>query len=241
MEDTSFNPPPPGPPAEPPFPPPPTPPSTQVIPWEEPARPWFPALLETARLFLTEPRKAYERVPVRGDVLRPLVFALILGWVGVAATGVYTLLFGDMQMNMMQAQRPDMANMPDFRAINRISAFVYIFLGPVLIACGLLVSSALTHVSLAILGGAKQGFSATVRAMCYAYAPSFLGALPFCGGLIGGVWTLVLAVIGISTLHSTTIGKAVLAILLPGILICCCVMGAAGVAGMFAGMQEASP
>lgn len=236
MEESSFSPtPPPGPPDEPPAPPG----SPQVLPWEDPSRPWFPALVESVKLFLTEPRGAFERVPVRGDILRPLIFALILGWIGIAAQGVYMLLFGDMQMAMMPPQ--EQPGMPDMRTLNRTFALVYIFLGPVLMAFSLLLWSALVHIVLTLLGKSGNGFTATFRAMSYSYAPQFLGVLPFCGGLVGGVWSLVLAVIGISTLQSTSITNAVVAVLAPSFVFCCCMAGALGIAGALSGMQSAMP
>jgi hypothetical protein len=136
---------------------------------------------------------------------------------------------------------PQQEGMPDMRTLNRTISFVYIFLGPVFMACFLLIASALAHVMLTILGQSKHGFSATFRALCYSCAPFFLGVLPFCGALVGGVWNLVLEVIGISTLQSTSIGHAIAAVLAPVILGCCCAFGLAAMAGMMSGLQGAMP
>jgi len=44
--------------------------------------------------------------------------------------------------------------------------------------------------------------------------------IPFCGGMIAGVWNIVLEIIGLARAHETDTGKAVLAVLLP-IIVCC--------------------
>ena len=62
--------------------------------------------------------------------------------------------------------------------------------------------------------------------------------LPICGGLISGIWCIVVQCIGLTRAHQTTTGRALLAILLP-IIVCCgggfvlAVMG--GILGGFAG------
>ena len=44
--------------------------------------------------------------------------------------------------------------------------------------------------------------------------------LPVCGGIISGIWCLVVECIGLARAHQTTAGRALLAILLP-IIVCC--------------------
>jgi hypothetical protein len=62
--------------------------------------------------------------------------------------------------------------------------------------------------------------------------------VPLAGGFIAVVWGIVLYVIGLSRVHHTSTGKAVLAVLLPFVLCCVCIaiafatMGAAIVAAI---------
>jgi hypothetical protein len=44
--------------------------------------------------------------------------------------------------------------------------------------------------------------------------------IPFCGGLIAGIWKIVLYCIGLARAHETDTGRAVIAVLLP-LIICC--------------------
>jgi hypothetical protein len=51
----------------------------------------------------------------------------------------------------------------------------------------LLLWAAILHVMLLIVGGAKNGFGATLRALCYSRAPEVFQVLPFCGALIAWI------------------------------------------------------
>jgi hypothetical protein len=219
MEETPAAFPPGPPPIEPPSSPPP-----EVIPWEQPGRPWAGALIETVRLLVTSPRAAYERVPVRGDVLRPILFALILGWFGLVLSSMWELTLGNAMRGIMPRPPGDAATPP------RVLYFAMMLLGPLVAACVLLLSSALMHVALLLVGGARNGFVATLRAASYAQAANVGMILPFCGGLLATVGLVVLEVIGLSVLHRISLGKAILGVLLPAVACCACV---ATLAAMF--------
>jgi hypothetical protein len=44
--------------------------------------------------------------------------------------------------------------------------------------------------------------------------------IPLCGGIIAGVWGIVLRCIGLARAHETDTGRAVLAVFLP-LIVCC--------------------
>ena len=62
-------------------PPPPSPPA--VLPWEKPGIPFFEGMFETIKLILSRPGDAYRQMPVTPDFGRPLLYAILLGWLGV--------------------------------------------------------------------------------------------------------------------------------------------------------------
>jgi hypothetical protein len=66
----------------------------------------------------------------------------------------------------------------------------------------------------------------------FSQATSILFLVPFCGQLVGGVWCLVLYVLGLAEAHQIGHGKAAAAVLLPILLVCCC---CAALAFLFAG------
>lgn len=203
-------PPPPPPPIEPPAGPPPP----AVIPWEQPGVPWMTGLVETVKLLLSKPREAFERMPITGDPLRPLVFAILLGWIGAIFNAVWSVAFKGM-----------MPSPGSYGAYAMPAYFVPMtaLFAPILVVCAILVSAAVYHLMLMIVGGAKGGFLATMRVICYAQAPQAIQILPLCGGLIAAVGAILLTIQGLSVAHRISLGKATLAVLLPLVLCCVCV------------------
>ena len=201
-------PPPPPPPGPPPVPPP------AVIPWEQPGVSWTTGLVETVKLLLSKPREAFERMPISGDPLRPLVFAIILGWIGAIFNAVWSVAFRGMMPNPGAYGGYPMPNY--FVPMTALFA-------PVLVVCAILVSSAIYHLMLMMVGGAKSGFLATMRVTCYAQAPQVIQLLPLCGGLIAAVGSILLTIQGLAVAHRISLGKATLAVLLPLVLCCACI------------------
>jgi hypothetical protein len=114
-------------------------------------------------------------------------------------------------------------------------AFGMIILAPILVIIGVFIGAAILHLMLMIVGGANNGFEATVRVVCYAQTYQLAGIIPICGGLVSLVWSIVLYVVGLAAAHRTTQGKAVLAVLLP-VVLCCAFMVAMLFMGVLAGV-----
>jgi hypothetical protein len=90
-----------------------------------------------------------------------------------------------------------------------------------LIALGVFIVSGILHLCLMLVGGAKQPFETTFRVVCFAGGSADpLLVIPFCGGLIAGIWKIVLYCIGLARSHETDTGRAVLAVALP-VIVCC--------------------
>jgi len=70
-----------------------------------------------------------------------------------------------------------------------------------------------------IVGGNKKGFESTFRALAYAYGGNLFGIIPFIGSTIGGIYCLVLTIFGVREGHGISTGRAVLAVLLPIIVV----------------------
>lgn len=221
---------PPGPPANVPIVPPPAwggtpmpPPATPApaaeapLPWEQPGYPLLEALFETGKLVLTSPQEAFRRMAISGDLGRPLMYAVIFGWIGIIAGQVYNIAFG----SAMYRWLPGFDNLGGDAPSTMIN-FGIMIAAPILVLIGVFISAAIVHLFLLIVGGANSGFPATVRVMCYASTVQVLQVLPLCGGILGGLWGVYLEIIGIATAHRTSQGKAALAVLLPAVLCCVC-------------------
>lgn len=210
--------PPPPPPITPGAPPPPMPPVAGApIPWEQPGYPFLEALYETAKLFVTVPTEAFRRMSVAADLGRPLLYAILLGWLGIIAGQLYSIALRGVTANLLPFQSAEGLAMG-----TGISIAVMV-LAPIFVLLGIFIWAAIVHLFLMMVGGANSGFGATVRVMCYSTTAQLAQIVPLCGGIIGSVWAIVLEIIGLAQAHRTTQGKAALAVLLPLVLCCVCV------------------
>ncbi len=186
------------------------------LPWEErQARGFFNAFVETLVMVLTKPDAAFRAMKIEGGLVEPLIYALIGGWVG----GVVALLFslGFQSMGLF-ANRNNAFGMLTGMGIGSIA---FIVLLPVMIVIGLFIGAAIVHLCLMIVGGANKTFEATFRVLAFSQGSTGpLQMIPVCGGLIAGVWALVVTCIGLARAHETGTGRAVLAVFLP-LVVCC--------------------
>ena len=214
----------------PPPPPPPYVPPPAVsggLPWETQALGPQP-FLDTALLFIKDPAQAWRLTRETGDYVRPLLFGVIVGWVGLVFRALWGTIFGAGLTSMIPAQYAGLTRMGGG------SLIVQVFLGPLFVACGLFIGAAIIHVSFMIVGAltsSKSQFEGTFRLLCYASVANVANVVPLLGGLVAGVWAAYLVVVGAQQLHKTTQGKALLGILLPTIVCCVCI----AVGAIFAG------
>lgn len=94
---------------------------------------------------------------------------------------------------------------------------------PFIVIVSLFVSSFIYHLSLLLVGGGKNGWEATFRAICYSYGPRLFDCVPWCGGLIAMVCQFVVMIIGWRELHNISTSRALFAALLP-FFVCCALM-----------------
>ncbi len=190
----------------------------EPLPWERPGYPLLEGLFETGKLVLTRPTEAFARMATTGDLSRPLFYAIVLGWIGIIASQIYSLAF----RGAMQSFMPALPSQGDF-ALSTGWSVAMMVLAPVLVLLGIFLWSAIVHLFLLLVGGAAGGFGATVRVMCYASTVQILNVIPLCGGIVAFFWAIVLEIIGLAIAHRTTQGKTALAVLLPLLLCCTCV------------------
>lgn len=219
---------PPPPPPPPQGPPPPYAPAGTGLAWETQAI-GPESFFETAKMFITAPDQAWKLTRETGDYMRPLLFALIIAWVGAIFNAVWSTMFGAGMLRMLPAQYQRYAMMGSGRGL-----VASIILAPLFIACGLFIGSAIFHVSFMIVGalsGSKSQFEGTFRAVSYSSIAHIAYVIPIVGGLVALVWRIYLMMLGVQQLHRTTQGKALMGILLPIVLCCAC----AAIGMIFAG------
>ena len=219
------------------MPPPPPPPDNTwepaasaapppALPWETPREPFLEAFFETVKLFVTRPSEAYSRMRTSGDLGRPILYAIALGWLGIIVGQLYSLALRGVTWHFM----PGMERLQGIGMSAAFTVMMMVF-APLFVLIGLFIWSGIVHLMLLILGSAQEGFDATFRVMSYATTAQLAQVVPFCGGLVGFIWALVLEIMGIAEAHRISQGKAALAVLLPLVICCACVAAVFAVSG----------
>jgi hypothetical protein len=186
------------------------------LPWDDrQQRGILRAFFDTLVMVLTNPAEAFTAMNREGGFGEPLIYAIIGGSVGGVIYFLYNFLLGS--AHMLGSHENPMTQMMG----GGIRPLFFIILVPFFIAIETFISSAVFHLCLMIVGGAKQPFETTFRVVCFAGGSANpLLIIPFCGGLIGGIWKIVLYCIGFARAHETDTGRAVLAVVLP-LIVCC--------------------
>lgn len=87
-------------------------------------------------------------------------------------------------------------------------------------------NAGLVHLMLWAVGGATQGFAATLRVAGYAQAAILLTFIPAYGLWVFGLWHLAVMIIGLAAAHQTQLVRSVAANLVP--ILCALLLSATG-------------
>ena len=185
------------------------------LPWDaRQTKGFFNAFVETLLMVLGKPTEAFTVMKREGGLGEPLLYVLVGSSFGIIVYVLMTLLL------------PSAIPLGDRHGVTHlvgagIGSIFMIILAPALAAICAFIASAIFHVCLMIVGGARHSFETTFRVVCFVGGSvDPLLVIPFCGGLIVGIWKIVLYCIGLSRAHETDIGRAALAVFLP-VIICC--------------------
>lgn len=203
--------------------------------------PFFTRLFNTWVEVMFHSTRFFKYMPVSG-IGKPLVYGLILGSLGVIVGTFWQLLFTMMQVSFIPSfgNHDRFAQMGIF-AFSTVYYIVLMVFSPLIILIGQFIWSGILHLCLMIFSGNKKGFEATFRVVSYgSYSPGVFTIIPFCGGMVGGIWSIVLVIIGLKETHQIPTWKAVLAYFLPLIFCCCCVFILAVIFGGFGAFMAAS-
>jgi hypothetical protein len=215
----------------PPQPPSIPPPMTVApLPWEaRDTRGFLPALFDTLGLFWSSPSEAWARTRESGDIGSPLLFAVLVAWISTIIQTLVARFIALPALPGMMGRR-----FGAMGAAGRPGLVVTIILAPIFVVIALFIASAILHLCCMIVGAltnSRAGFEGTFRVVAYSDAAHIANIVPVIGPLIAVVWWIVLAVMGITRLHHTTQGKAIVAILIP-VIVCC---GGAALLAVLAG------
>jgi hypothetical protein len=165
------------------------------------------SFVEVVQRVVTRPAEFFSSIPRRGNLLAPLVFALI-------CIEISTILGGLLRL----ALRSEAAGGIRFEGVGRYgfgSFIADVILAPIGGAIGLFIFAAVAHLFVMLfVGDANSGYESTFRVVSYVSVTSLVNWIPIVGGLVG-LYGLYLAVVGIREMHSTTTGRGALVVLLP--------------------------
>lgn len=168
----------------------------------------------------------------------PLKDALIYGWIVSAAGGVLSIPVQWVTMRLQQppAMPPDSGNLPEgyreamarmleFTGWMREHSLEWVvggaLVGVVLAPLSLFLMSGIFHLFCLLFGAGRNGFAATFRAICYAQSPLLISFIP-CVNVIAPFYAIALYVWGIARTQETTIGRAAAGVIVPFVLLTCC-------------------
>ena len=185
------------------------------LPWDERhSKGLFHGFIETLQMVLTRPSEAFTAMKREGGVGEPLFYAVIGGTFGAVFAVAYNFAFRSLAL--FPTRHTAFENM-----IGGVGLIFLLILMPLLIVIGTFIGAAIYHLSLMIVGGAKQSFETTFRVICFGGGSvSPLLVIPFCGGLVVLLWKIVVYSIGFARAHETDTGRAAVAVLLP-LIVCC--------------------
>jgi hypothetical protein len=209
-------------------------------PWEQRESLGFVnAFIETVKLFALNPTEAFAQTRRTGDYVGPLIFAVLVGWIGALFQTIWGMIFQASLVSMLPA---DLRQQMGGAMVMGGSSIIGFILYPIFAVIGLFIASGILHLCAMLVGALAEstaGFEGTLRVVAFSWIATLGYIVPVIGGLVVAVWFIFLAVIGLSTLHKTTQGKALITVLIPVALCCVCVLlSIFGLAGMIMGMAN---
>jgi hypothetical protein len=188
-------------------------------PWEDRENTGFVGgLYRTLKEVLFSPAKFFRTMPVTGGLSEPLLYALIVGTMGLMCLYLWDILLHDPMQSFMTPEMRAAAGRAALRGGSTLTAVII----PFLLIVWLFIISGMLHLFLLLVRGAKGGFEATFRVVSYGISPFLCMVIPVCGMFITWLWGMTIVIIGLREAHETTGGKAVVAVFFP-LILCCAV------------------
>jgi hypothetical protein len=100
------------------------------------------------------------------------------------------------------------------------------------------ISGGIIHTCLSILKGTSRPYASTVRVAGYAHAASIWLCIPFVGAFGVLIVSLIAWTLGLDETHKCGPGKAIMALLMPAVVICLCACGCGVLSGVLGGASH---
>lgn len=189
------------------------------IPWEDTSGElsFLQRLTETWSESVFHPERFFRHMPAAGNAIKALLYALIFIVMGQS----FQIFW---QRSLLQNIEPENEFMQALvERVLETSLEAQLIMTPLIGLLTVFLATLIYHICLVLVGAARHGLQATFRVIAYSNGTMLFYVIPFLGQILGFVWGLVLMVIGFREAHSTTTGKALLAVFLP-VIFCCGLM-----------------
>lgn len=188
------------------------------LPWEyEPSMDTFG---DTMHVVLSSPQEAFRLMRRGGGIVNPMAYFIIGGILGQIPSAIYaTIIRAIVYAGFSDGPFP-LELVLITGAFELIGGIIGVFISGIF---GMFISAAIWHVSLMLVGGANAGYEATYRALCFGLGSiAVLNAIPIVGPIIGFFYVFIVLIHAFTHAHEIDGGKAVVAVFLPFLAMCCC-------------------
>lgn len=174
-------------------------------------------IIETAKGFLMQPIQAFQKArgTELGDAIKYFIILLIINAI---LTVIVDLIMGSAILSAINQTMGQFGMGEIFLAETigvAIGAIVLVIVSLIMV----FIIGGWLHLFVYLLGG-RKGYLETVKALIFGSTPYMLiGWIPLIGIIIGGIWSLILSILGIRELHQISTGRAAGAVILAAIII----------------------
>ncbi|MCU0631995.1 MAG: YIP1 family protein [Methanolinea sp.] len=168
--------------------------------------------LETIKGFLMEPVPSFRKARKTpfGDAIK---YYLILLIINAILTVIVELVMASAILSAINQAMGQMG-MGELFLVGTVGVVVGAIILVILSLILLFIVAGWLHIFVYLLGG-RKGYLETVKALIFGSTPYMLiGWIPVIGIIVGGIWSLILEILGIRELHQVSTGRAVGAVIL---------------------------
>jgi len=178
-------------------------------PWENRSETGFAkGTYLTFKEALFSPSTFFRGLTFKGGIKEPFAFGLLIGAVGN--------MFGIFWPVLMMSGGLFPFGEAIFGHLTVGLIFLIMVVAiPVCVTLSMFIYSAIIHLLLMIVGSGKNKFEATFRVVAYSQAAQVLDLIPVVGSWIGGIWQLIIQMIGLREMHGISYLRVFMAFLLP--------------------------
>lgn len=185
----------------------------QPIPWEQRKElGFFKALWQTIKWVLFKPGDFFDNLEPK-SIWDPFCFLFVIAAFAGVVFGLLMLFFAIQPgFYSVGTTIPGYTPPPVWARI--MLSFGMIIFYPVVTSISMLIGAAIMHLFVALFKG-KGGYKGTFNVLAYSISSWLAIIIPFLGGLIGGIWYIILVIMGYKRIHEFSTEKAILAYFTP--------------------------